>query len=152
MATKVDAARIATGSGIDVVVGAADDAAAVLAGERVGTHFHRTGQRTRSRLLWLAHASAPRGRLVLDDGAVVAVVARRMSLLPAGIVGVEGDFVAGDPVELVDGRGTPVARGLTTYSAGELPAIIGRSTHDLAAELGAEYEREVIHRDDLVLM
>lgn len=152
MATKVDAARIATGSGIDVVVGAADDAAAVLAGERVGTHFHPSGQRTRSRLLWLAHASAPRGRLVLDDGAVVAVVQRRMSLLPAGIVGVAGDFVAGDPVELVDGRGTPVARGLTTYSAGELPAIIGRSTHDLAAELGAEYEREVIHRDDLVLM
>ncbi|HVE64350.1 MAG TPA: glutamate 5-kinase [Mycobacteriales bacterium] len=152
MATKVDAARIATGSGVHVVVGAASDAAAILAGEGAGTHFLPTGARSRSRLLWLAHASAPRGRLVLDDGAVAAVVERHTSLLPAGIVRVEGDFVAGDPVELVDPLGKPVARGLTTYSAEELPGVIGRSTRDLAAELGAEYEREVVHRDDLVLL
>ncbi|HVE99441.1 MAG TPA: glutamate 5-kinase [Mycobacteriales bacterium] len=152
MATKVDAARIATGSGVHVVVGAAAEAAAILAGDRVGTHFLPTGQRTRSRLLWLAHASTPLGRLVLDDGAVDAVVSRRMSLLPAGIVAAQGEFVPGDPVELVDGAGRAVARGLVTYASGELPAVIGRSTRELAAELGAEYEREVVHRDDLVVL
>ena len=152
MATKVDAARIATGSGVHAVVGAASDAAAILAGEPCGTHFHPTGRRTRSRLLWLAHASAPRGRLVLDDGAVAAVVSRRMSLLPAGIVATEGDFVPGDAVELVDRAGAAVARGLVTYASSELPGVIGRSTRELAAELGVEYEREVVHRDDLVLL
>ena len=152
MVTKVDAARIATGSGVQAVVGAADDAAAILAGEPVGTHFLATGQRTRSRLLWLAHASAPQGRLVLDDGAVCAVVERHSSLLAAGIVSAHGEFVPGDPVELVDPAGRPIARGLVNYSSGELPDLLGRNSRDLAAERGAAYEREVVNRDDLVLL
>ena len=64
----------------------------------------------------------------------------------------DGDFSAGDPVELVDGAGTAVARGLVAYDAAELPAMLGRSTGDLAAELGPSYQREVVHRDDLVLL
>jgi glutamate 5-kinase len=80
------------------------------------------------------------------------VVDRRKSLLPAGITQVDGRFAAGDPVDLVDPTGQPVARGLVNYDAAELPGLLGRSTIDLAAELGPGYEREVVHRDDLVLL
>jgi len=152
MVTKVDAARIATGAGIPVVLAAAPDAAAALMGKPVGTFFHPTGARAPARLLWLAHASSPRGRLRLDAGAVAAVVERRLSLLPAGVTAVEGDFAAGDPVDLVDEAGRSVARGLVNYDAAELPRLLGRSTHELAARFGAAYEREVVHRDDLVLL
>ena len=89
---------------------------------------------------------------MLDDGAVAAVVGRRTSLLPAGITRVEGAFSAGDPVELADTAGRVVARGLVNYDAADLPALLGRSTRELARELGAGYEREVVHRDDLVLV
>ena len=122
------------------------------AANRSGTLFHPTGKRPRSRLLWLAHATQPRGRLTLDDGAVNAVVRRRSSLLPAGIIAVDGQFAAGDPVDLADPAGHVVARGLVAYDAEELPAMLGRSTSDLAADLGPTYEREVVHRDDLVLL
>src|SRR5450755_2246745 len=152
MITKVEAARLATSAGIPVVLASATSVGAALAGEHVGTLFHPTGTRVSSRLLWLAHATTPRGRLVLDPGAVAAVVERRLSLLPAGITAVEGEFSAGDPVDLVDQAGRPVARGLVNYDAAELPGLLGRSTRDLAAELGTAYEREVVHRDDLVLL
>jgi len=152
MQTKVEAARIATGAGIPVVLTNADQAARALAGERVGTMFHPTGRRRPTRLLWLAHATEPKGSLVLDDGAVRAVVERRASLLPAGITGVAGSFVGGDPVDLVDAQGVAVARGLVNYDSDELPDLVGRSTRDLARELGSSYEREVVHRDDLVLL
>jgi len=152
MVTKVEAARIATGAGIPVLLTSAELAGAALAGDAVGTLFHRVRERPSARLFWLAHATTPRGRLHLDDGAVRAVVARRASLLPAGITGVDGRFTAGDPVDLVDPQGRPVARGLVNYDAAELPGLLGRSTGDLAAELGPAYEKEVVHRDDLVLL
>ncbi|MFB9184323.1 glutamate 5-kinase [Dactylosporangium sucinum] len=152
MVTKVEAARIATTSGIPVVLASAPQAAQVLAGEEVGTLFHRLRERPQARLFWLAHATAPRGRLHLDAGAVQAVVGRKASLLPAGITAVDGRFAAGDPVDLVDLAGVPVARGLVNYDATELPPLLGRSTGELAAALGPAYEREVVHRDDLVLL
>jgi glutamate 5-kinase len=152
MVTKVEAARIATGAGIPVVLTSAALAAPALAGQAVGTLFHRVRQRPSARLFWLAHATSPRGRLHLDEGAVRAIVSRRASLLPAGITGVDGQFSAGDPVDLVDPSGRPVARGLVNYDANELPGLLGRSTGDLAAELGPGYEKEVVHRDDLVLL
>ncbi|MBW1598286.1 glutamate 5-kinase [Streptomyces sp. JJ38] len=152
MVTKVDAARIAAGAGIPVVLTSASHAADALAGRVTGTFFHRTGRRSADRLLWLAHASSPRGALVLDAGAVDAVVQRRTSLLPAGVQRVEGDFSAGDPVELRDGQGRPVARGLVNFDAKEIPQLLGRSTRELARDLGPEYEREIVHRDDLVLL
>jgi glutamate 5-kinase len=153
MVTKVEAARIATGFGIPVVLTAAPLAGAALAGEEVGTLFKAAEHRPAARLFWLAHATSPRGRLHLDPGAVLAVVARRKSLLPAGITAVDGSFAAGDPVDLVDaGSGAPVARGLVNYDAVELPALLGRSTPELSAALGPGYEREVVHRDDLVLL
>jgi len=152
MVTKVEAARIATGAGIPVVLTSAAYAARALAGEPVGTCFHRTGARSAARLLWLAHASSARGALHLDSGAVRAIVGRRSSLLPAGITAVTGSFTAGDPVDLLDPDGVAVARGLVNYDATELPALLGRSTRELAARLGPQYEREVVHRDDLALL
>jgi glutamate 5-kinase len=152
MVTKIEAARIATNSGIPVVLTSAPLAGRALAGDDVGTFFHRVRERPAARLFWLAHATSPRGRLHLDPGAVQAVVRRGASLLPAGITAVDGRFAAGDPVDLVDVGGTPVARGLVNYDATELPGLLGRSTSALAAELGPHYEREVVHRDDLVLL
>ncbi|GAA0486557.1 glutamate 5-kinase [Streptomyces stramineus] len=152
MVTKVEAARIAAAAGIPVVLTSASQAADALAGRPTGTFFHRTGRRSADRLLWLAHASAPRGALTLDDGAVRAVVEGTGSLLPAGIAAVEGEFTAGDPVELRDRQGRAVARGLVAFDAGEIPQLLGRSTRDLARELGPGYEREVVHRDDLVVL
>ena len=152
MATKVEAAMIATSAGIPTVVADAADAAAALAGEAVGTYFAASGRRTSTRLLWLAHAAVARGSLHLDPGAVEAVVTRRASLLPAGITGVDGTFEAGDPVDLRDENNAIVARGLVNYDAAEIPSLMGRSTRWLASRLGQEYEREVVHRDDLVIL
>ena len=148
MVTKVEAARIA---GVPVVLTNAPQAAAALVGEPVGTYFHPIGDRMSTRRAWLAHATTGQGRLVLDQGAVDAVVLRGKSLLPAGVTGVSGDFVAGDPVDLCDDAGGVVARGLVNYDAAEIPDLMGRSTRWLARELGPEYEREIIHRDDLVV-
>ena len=144
MASKLDAARVATSAGIPVLLGSATSAGDLLAGDG-GTFFAPTGSRRSARLLWLAHATHPRGRLVLDDGAVAAVVKRGKSLLPAGITAVEGEFDAGDPVELVDAGGAAVARGLVAYDSAELPGLLGRSTRELGL-------KEVVHRDDLVLL
>ncbi|MFN8192441.1 MAG: glutamate 5-kinase [Nocardioidaceae bacterium] len=152
MHTKLDAARIATGAGIPVVLTSADRAGAALAGDETGTLFHATGRRRPTRLLWLAHATEAKGVLTLDDGAVRAVVERRASLLAAGITAVTGAFVAGDPVDLAGTDGVAVARGLVNFDAEELPQLLGRSSRDLKRELGAAYEREVVHRDDLVLL
>ncbi|MFJ6380683.1 glutamate 5-kinase [Kitasatospora sp. NPDC092039] len=152
MVTKVEAARIATGAGIPVVLTAASQAADALAGRPTGTLFLRTGSRTSDRMLWLAHASSPRGTLHLDEGAVRAVVSGGASLLPAGVTRVDGEFAAGDPVDLLAENGHIVARGLVNFDARELPRLLGRSTRDLAQEFGAAYEREVVHRDDLVVL
>jgi len=152
MATKVESAMIATSAGIPTVVAAAGQAAAALAGEPAGTYFASTGRRPRTRLLWLAHAASPRGWLRIDPGAVEAVVGRRKSLLPAGITDVDGVFKAGDPVDLRDAEDNVVARGLVNYDASEIPNLRGRSTRWLARELGQEYEREVVHRDDMVIL
>ena len=152
MQTKVQAAQIATGAGIPVVLTSAEYAGAALVGEPVGTLFHATGRRRPTRLLWLAHATEAKGTVLLDAGAVRAVVERRASLLAAGITGVTGSFVAGDPVDLAGPDGIAVARGLVNFDAAEIPDLVGRSSHDLKRELGAAYEREVVHRDDLVLL
>ena len=153
MATKVQAAQLATTAGIPVVLTQAALAAEALAGAQVGTLFHPRTERSRSsRRLWLAYATEPHGSITVDAGAVAALTDRRASLLPAGITGVEGEFVAGDPIDLRGPDGTLFARGLVAFDAAELPGLLGRSTKDLAREKGPEYEREVVHADDLVLL
>ena len=148
MATKVEAAFIASRAGVPVVVTSTPQAAAALAGEQVGTLFAPTGRRPSARQFWLRYASRPRGRLLLDDGAVRAVRERHASLLAAGVTGVSGEFLADDPVELVGPDGVVVARGLVAYDARELPALLGRKT----ADLDPEHRREVVHRDEMVLV
>ena len=81
-----------------------------------------------------------------------ALKERGVSLLPAGVTKVEGDFNAGDTVELVAPNGNVIARGIVAFDSDEIPQLLGRSTRELAAELGSEYERELVHRDDLVLL
>ncbi len=152
MQTKVEAAGIANAAGITALLTSAELAGPALSGEQVGTVFAPAKARRTSRKLWLAHATTARGRLVLDDGAVHAVLERRKSLLPAGVVAVEGSFGDGDAVDVCTPDGQVIARGLVNYSSTELPGLIGRTTHDLARELGPGYEREVIHRDDLVVL
>ncbi|HET9872952.1 MAG TPA: glutamate 5-kinase [Propionibacteriaceae bacterium] len=152
MVTKIEAARIATSAGIPVVLTLADSAGEALLGTEVGTLFHPTGKRRPTRLLWLKHASDAQGELVLDAGAVRAVVQRKASLLPAGITAVAGTFTAGDPVNLVGPDGIVVARGLANYDSDELPELLGRTTHDLIAQFGAGYDRTVVHRDALVVL
>ncbi len=153
MVTKVDAAMIATEAGIPTVVASAAAAREVLEGQPRGTYFAPGKRRPpRARQLWLAHAAASHGRLLLDEGAAQAIEGGRASLLPAGITGVEGGFDAGDPVDLCAPDGRVIARGLVNYDASEIPAMMGRSTHELAAQRGPEYEREIVHRDDLVLL
>jgi len=152
MITKVDAARIATGAGIPVILTSAANVAAALEGKPVGTTFHTTGRRRPTRLLWLAHASDTKGAIHLDAGAVRALTKKKASLLPAGVTGTSGTFSAGDPVDLLDPEGKVIARGIVNYDSAEVPKLIGRSTHELAAEFGAGYERELVHRDDLMLV
>ena len=147
MTTKIEAATIATGAGIPVLLTDAPHVGEGLAG-RGGTVFLTNGKRTASRLFWLRHAATPRGRIVLDPGAVRAVVERRTSLLPVGVTGASGDFGAGDPVEIVGPDGVVVARGLVAFDVDDLPALFGKSS----AELPAELRHEVIHRDDIVLL
>nr|MBA3293321.1 glutamate 5-kinase [Geodermatophilaceae bacterium] len=147
MSSKVEAAMIASSSGVSVRIAKAQDVRAALAGDDVGTLFPATGRRPTVRLFWLRYASRPRGSIVLDAGAVRALRARRASLLAAGITGVAGDFLADDPVELVDSEGVAVGRGLVAYDARELPAMLGKSTSELAPDL----RREVVHRDEMIL-
>jgi glutamate 5-kinase len=146
MVSKLDAATLASRAGVPVLLAAAAQVDRALGQADVGTAFAPTGARLSARRFWLRHAAGAAGRLRLDDGAVSAVVHRRRSLLAAGITGVEGDFEAGDVVELIDRRGVVVARGMVGFDASELPELIGRSTRDLPPEL----RREVVHADDLV--
>ncbi len=159
MMTKVEAASIATADGIPTVLTSTVLAARALAGEDVGTYFHPTGTRRQARLRWLAHASAARGRIFLDDGAVEAVVTRRTSLLPVGITAVDGTFSSGDPVDLCGADGRVVARGLVGYDSGDLVGLVGRPTDRATgarrlrdSRPGRPHVRTVVRRDDLVVL
>ncbi|MFD9739575.1 glutamate 5-kinase [Umezawaea sp. NPDC059074] len=149
MASKLAAATLAASAGIPVLLAGSTDAARALSPTPdVGTAFTATDTRLTARRFWLGYAADANGTLVLDDGAVAAVVARRRSLLAAGITAVAGTFEAGDVVELSTTTGQVVARGVVAYDATELPSLIGRSSH----ELPPEQRREVVHADDLVAL
>lgn len=152
MVTKIEAAKIATSAGTAMLLTSATDLAKALAGDEFGTYFHAKTNKNSARALWLAHASSSSGKLVLDNGAVKALIEKKVSLLPAGVVAVEGTFDAGDTVDLVDSVGKVIARGIVNFDSDELPRMLGRSTKDLASELGPEFERELVHRDDLVIL
>ncbi len=152
MVTKVEAASIANAAGVLAALASSTDIGALLAGEDVGTVFVPSGRRRGARTWWLQHATSVRGQVVIDDGAVRALTTGGKSLLAAGIISVHGTFHAGDAVDVVGPDGAVVARGLVNYNAAGLPRMLGRHSKELAADLGPQYEREVIHRDDLVVL
>jgi glutamate 5-kinase len=155
MASKLEAARIATVAGTGVVVAGAarrEVLARILAGDPVGTWLPPRAARTRGRKAWLVFASGVRGRILVDAGAERAVRRDGRSLLAAGVTGVEGEFAAGDPVEVAGPGGLAFARGIANYSSREVPRLAGRSTRELSSLPGGPYDREVIHRDELVVV
>ncbi|PFG37806.1 glutamate 5-kinase [Flavimobilis soli] len=152
MLTKLDSVRMATSSGIPVVLTSAPNVRQALAGEDTGTWFSPFGKRGSARAMWLAHAARAHGVLTLDDGAVRAVEGGKASLLAAGVTAVAGEFGAGEVVELHDGAGRVVARGVVSFGSSELPALLGRTTAELREKFGEGYDRTVVHRDDLVVV
>ena len=152
MVTKIDAAKIATDAGTAMLLTSAKDLARAITGEDLGTIFLPKTSKNNARALWLAHASSSSGKLLLDAGAVKALIEKSVSLLPAGVTAIEGTFDAGDTVDLVDASGKIIARGIVNFDSDEIPQMLGRSTKELAATLGAEFERELVHRDDLVIL
>ncbi len=151
MLTKLESVRIATASGIPVVLTTARQAGPALAGDPVGTYFTPTGKRTSRKRLWLAFAAEPQGRLVLDEGATRAIQGGLASLLPAGVIKVEGEFEAGAPVELVNEKSKVVARGLVAFNSADIPDLLGLTTSTIRRQLGG-FDRPLVHRDDLVLL
>jgi glutamate 5-kinase len=152
MITKLEAARSAARSGAATIlchgrIGGVLEK--LMAGEVHGTLF-APGERLKSRKHWLAYTAKTRGRIVIDDGAVRALTRRGRSLLPAGIVQVEGNFEIGDSVSCVNARDEEVARGLVAYSAEDVGRLAGRSTREITQVLGYSNGDEIIHRDDLV--
>lgn len=123
----------------------------IFDGEVVGTLFIPSGERLSSRKHWIAHASKPSGKIIVDEGAKEAILERGKSLLPSGIIGVEGHFRAGEVVLCVDEEGNELARGLVNYSSKEVDAIKGVKTSEVEEILGYKPYDEVIHRDNLVV-
>ena len=155
MATKLASAALAAAWGIPTVVagGAVPNVITrVLAGEPLGTLFRARRVKTGARKRWLAASARSRGCLRVDDGAARAITGRGASLLPTGVVGVDGTFERGAAVDIARADGTPFARGLVNFSSAEVEAIRGRKTRELEAALGYFYAAEVVHRDDLVLL
>ena len=150
MATKVQAAMLATASGIGVQLASADDLQAVLEGTRVGTWFEPSAQRPASRRLWIAHVAPSRGEIIVDEGAARAITAGKKSLLVAGVHSVLGHFEAGDVVDVASPTGL-IARGVSGYDSDTLAEVAGAGMEQLAAA-GYEHPRPAIHRDDLAVL
>lgn len=158
MVTKLQAARIATQSGVRMVITegrSPQNLSRILAGETLGTHFAAQDRAINARKRWIAHGSMPLGTLYVDAGAVKALRHGGKSLLAAGIVEVEGEFQRRDAVLVCDTQGETVGRGMSGYSSAELHQIQGRKTQEIMEILQLESPEdvlEVIHRDNLVLM
>ncbi len=157
MVTKLAAARIATDAGCHMLIArgsrktatAPGPLAAIEAGGRA-TLFLPRGEPRSARKAWIAAALNPSGTVVVDDGAVGAL-RRGKSLLPAGVVGVEGTFERGDAVIVRDRSGAEAGRGVSAYSSGDICRIAGHKSGEIAAILGYRGRDEIIHRDDLVV-
>jgi glutamate 5-kinase len=152
MSSKVQAAKVAVSTGADTVIADGRKASIlqkVIEGKKPGTFFPATGN-VRSRKRWIGYALPSRGRLIVDQGAATAVTARRKSLLPAGVTGVEGDFEVGDCVEVVNPDGKIIGRGISSYSSTEAGLIKGLRSSRVAGILGEKGE-EIVHRDELVV-
>jgi glutamate 5-kinase len=154
MVTKLQAADLARRSGCAVVIadgGAPDALIRIAAGEAVGTRFHPVSSALESRKRYILSGGRAPGLLTVDDGAARAL-RQRGSLLPVGVVSIEGAFERGDTVRVADAAGRELARGIVNYSAADLARIRGRRSDEIEAILRYDYGDEVIHRNDLVLL
>lgn len=155
MLSKLRSARMASQLGVPVVIASGRRSGVlgrILRGEDEGTFVRPAEQGLLGRKGWLAHATRPRGRIVVDAGARRALVRDKRSLLPAGVCSVTGSFGEGDPVEVVDEKGQVFALGLAVYSADDVRRLAGSKSGEIAALLGFKTLDEVIHRDDLVMV
>lgn len=154
MASKLEAARLATTAGENVIIAsgvAADVLPRIITGEVVGTLFPAQGRTVAARKRWIGLTVKPRGRLLLDAGAQTAVERKGRSLLAAGVVNVEGQFIKGDVVALCGPDGQEFARGLTNYPAEEILRIRGQKTEKIPAILGYCPYDEIVHRDNMIV-
>lgn len=155
MITKLRAARIAARSGANTVIAHGSEAGrlqSVLAGAAVGSLLCADVSPFDARKRWIAGQLKSKGQLTIDPGAVTALVERRVSLLPVGVAGVEGEFSRGELVRCVDADGKLIAQGLTNYSSAETRKMLGAASRDIVARLGYSLEPEIIHRDNLVVL
>jgi len=154
MHTKVEAAKIVTGGGKMMIIanGKRDNLLGILEGREIGTLFLPQVEKMTSRKRWIAFNLQERGKIIVDAGAKTALVEKGKSLLPSGIVAVEGDFRRGDMVGIVDESRCELGRGLVNYPATDAAMIRGRRTSEIEGILGYKYHDEVIHRDDLVII
>jgi glutamate 5-kinase len=154
MATKIQAAEMATRSGTQVVIASGsepDVLPRIVNGEPLGTRFLPIVTHIESRKRWIL-AERAQGELTIDDGAADALLNQGKSLLPVGVIGITGSFERGQTVRVLDARGNEIARGIAHYSRGDLTAIQGHHSEKIAAILGYEYGPTVVHRDDMVLV
>ncbi|WP_337573838.1 glutamate 5-kinase [Phascolarctobacterium succinatutens] len=156
MATKIQAAKAATSSGIHLVIASGTEKNAitrVLQGEELGTLFVSRENRLQFRKRWLAFGAKIAGSIVVDDGCAKAIrKAGGCSILPAGVFTVQGEFLPGSTVSVIDKDAHELARGLVHYSSAELEQIKGCNSGEIANILGHKNFDEVIHRDDLVIL
>lgn len=155
MESKLEAARRATLRGLPVVIADARDPdvlPALLSGADLGTLVLPQGSKLASRKHWIAYTLKPRGSVLVDEGAVRALVERQSSLLPAGVLGVRGDFGQGDPISVLAPDGREIARGLCRYGMQDVARLAGVQASEIAVRIGHYEGDAVIHRDDLVLL
>ena len=155
MRAKVRAARLASDWGVPTVIASGREPGLltrVVKGDEVGSHFVTGTKRLTERKRWIAIRTRSRGSIVVDDGAKHALIERGASLLPAGILKVEGDFGIGARIDLLDGHGQAFAVGLVSYPASEIERMKGRQSEEFQEVLGYMYVEEIVHREDLVLL
>ncbi len=155
MASKLQAARLATSGGSDTVIASGlerDILPRLVQGEALGTFFPAAADRLESRKRWILSGLRIKGSLVIDEGAARALRERNTSLLPAGIQEVCGDFQRGDTIEITNPVGDRVATGVANYGSQELTAVRGSRSSQIASILGHDYGAEAVHRDNLVLV
>jgi glutamate 5-kinase len=155
MESKLHAARIATSSGVAMIIarGKTADLAAVFAGAEAGTYFVPAPRHIRGRRKWIAFNPRIGGRVVIDAGGGRAIIEGGKSLLPAGVTAVDGRFARGSTVAIVDTRGRELARGLTNFSSDEIERIKGLRSDKIPQVLGSGiYFEEVVHRDNMVVI
>jgi len=154
MITKLQAAEVATYSGVGMYITNGFDPGVVsrlVKGEHIGTYFQPQKQYLSRRKRWIAYGQVPRGNVIIDHGACNAIRSEGKSLLPVGVVGVEGSFTEGDLITVKGPDGSELARGLTNFSSDELTWIQKRSSTDIASIIERPVAEEVIHRDNLII-